>query len=155
MFMELNPKKEMPAVYRVLRIVAIVLSVLIAILFVLYAAWFVFSGPVETLMDDLAAEDIFMVALIATAIVSYMCAWYHPLSASIIAILAVVGYIVIHSVIEKTLVLQGFEIILLATALLFFGLGLYKRWFENDGMEEILGPSVEQHDGPDINGLKL
>ncbi len=153
--MDLNPKKEMPLLYRILRIAAITISVITAGLFVGYAAWFVFSGPFETLLEDITLENVLMVALIATAIIAFIAAWYHPLNASIIAILAVVGYIVIHSVIEGAFLFQGLEIILLATALLFFGQGLYKRWLENDGMDEIIGPDVDRHEGPDISGLRL
>lgn len=155
MFMELNPKKEMPLLYRILRAAAITLSAVLAALFVGYAAWFAFSGPIDTLLDDITPQGIFQIVMIIVAIIAFFAAWYRPLNSSIIAILAVVGYIVIRSVTHGTLVLEALEMILLAIALLFLAQGLYKRWLENDGMEEILGPTVDPYDGPDISGLRL
>ena len=125
--MELKPRRDKPLGYRILRAVAIVLSAITACLFVGYAAWFVFSGPYETLLEDITLENVVMIGLIAVTIIFYFIAWYHPINASIIALISSIGYIAIRSVLNKALRLGEWEISLVVTAVLFLLQGLYKR----------------------------
>lgn|GEM_PF-3877954 len=153
--LDLNLKREYPLFYRIMKIVLLILTWIIAILFAARATWFVISGPSYTLLDDLSAATAIQTGLLLIIVIVDFIGFSRHLASAAFTLPMDILFILVRSIASGGLMLGALEISLLAISLGYLGLGLFKRWWDNDGSDKIIEPLVEEIKGPNIHDLKL
>jgi hypothetical protein len=147
--------KEKPFLYKLFRTVLIICSIIVIALVVFYGARFLTEAPMYRMFEGISIYAIINIGLLFLTVIFFIIAWFYPTTGGIISLFPIIGYVVLASIEKGEYTASAMNYILLVIALLFIVQGLVKKYLEIDKLKDILGPTVDKYEGPDLTNLNL
>lgn len=147
--------KEKPFSYKLFRSIIIVCSVIVIVLVAFYAARFLMETPMYRMFDGISVYSIINIGLMLLTVIFFIIAWFMPTTGGILSLFPIIAYVVLASIDKGEYTANAMNYILLAIGILFIIQGLVKKYLEIDRLKDILGPTVERYEGPDLTNLNL
>ena len=130
-------------------------SLVVILLVVVFAAKFLLETPFYRMFDGITFLDISKMLMVVFAIICYIVAWFHAVGAGIVSFLPIATYTAIESIQIGAYTATAINYIMLGLSILFIAQGLIKKHLETDRLDIIFGPSIDDHEGPDLTNLNL
>lgn len=147
--------KEKPFLYKLFRSILVVCSIMVIALVTFFAVRFLLETPMYRMFEGISIYSRINFGLIFVTVICFIIAWSHPTTGGIMSIFPTVGYVVMASIENGQYTANAMNYILLVLGVLFIVQGLVKKHLEIDRLKDILGPTVEKYEGPDLTNLNL
>lgn len=152
---EIKEVKRGPLYHRVIKGSLIVVSAIAMLIYLIYAVYFVMSGPMETLLDDLNTQFVIQFFLIGTSIFFLVLAWFFHIPCGTISTVLTMGYVLYNSNINDVFTFNFLEGLLLFCGFAFVILGFVRNHRVKNEFDIYAEPIADDYDGPNAYDFRL